>query len=34
MAECFGGEGGRVDEVCIALVNNRDIDAVALDVLA
>ena len=31
-ADCRGGEGARVDEECVPFVNNRDIDAVAVDV--
>lgn len=33
-AECRGGLGGRVDDVCLALVNNRDTLAVAVDASA
>ena len=31
---CRGGEGGRAEEECVPLVKSRDIDAVAVDVLA
>lgn len=30
--ECLGGDGGRVEEWCVALVKRRDTDAVAVDV--
>lgn len=33
-AECLGGDGGRVDEVCVGLVKRRETDAVAVDVSA
>lgn len=33
-AECRGGLGGRVDDVCLALVNNRDTLAVAVEASA
>ena len=32
MADCRGGEGGRVEDECVPLVNRREIDAVAVDV--
>jgi len=34
MADCRGGEGGRVEEECVPLVNRREIDAVAVEVPA
>ena len=34
IAECGGGEGGRVDEECLTFVKSRETDAVAVDVLA
>lgn len=32
MDDCLGGERGRVDEECVALVNSREMEAVAVDV--
>lgn len=32
--ECRGGDGGRVDDVCVGLVNRRETEAVAVDVPA
>lgn len=34
MADCRGGEGGRVEEECVPFVNRREIDAVAVEVPA
>ena len=34
MADCRGGEGGRVEEECVPLVKRREMEAVAVDVLA
>jgi len=34
MADCRGGEGGRVEDECVPLVNRREIDAVAVEVPA
>ena len=34
MADCRGGEGGRVEEECVPLVSRREIDAVAVEVPA
>lgn len=32
MDECLGGDGGRVDDECLPLVNKRETEAVAVDV--
>ena len=34
MADCRGGDGGRVEEECVPLVKRREIDAVAVEVPA
>ena len=34
IADCRGGEGGRVEEECVPLVNRREMDAVAVEVPA
>lgn len=34
MADCSGGEGGRVEEECVPLVKKREMDAVAVEVPA
>jgi len=34
MADCRGGEGGRVEEECVPLVNRREMDAVAVEIPA
>lgn len=33
IADCRGGDGARVDDECVPLVNNRETEAVAVDVL-
>jgi len=32
--ECRGGDGGRVEEVCVGFLKRRETDAVAVEVLA
>jgi len=34
MADCRGGEGGRVEEECVPLVRRRETEAVAVEVPA